>query len=425
MKHNFFLYVLVKDDNSCFKVGVSKSLHSRIRNLINYGPYDYSKSILIPNNTPKKMKQLEEEISSTFKKYNFQIKKLKKSNGETEWYHIECLYDIIKYLKEKLNHSISADINIITKDNWDNKITYMMSKEREKQKLYDEEIKKALRQYQTKKRNFEEFTKLIDKLIPLEIIGIKSIKFSNGYQYKILCKKNGKESAFLGHPKIIITDENSLNTNFICNAYHENQDYICYKINISDKKINKHWISTEFCKELNDYFYSRGYKKEIDNKLKDLLNFEIDYINSTVEYTGNKTIDNYIFNINGEFDRFLPHKMNNDFLEILYSDLDDYMKGKIDLKNYITFVLISLLIQRKYINGYDIYEDNEIEFTPNEFDCFFHNFFYTIFCEISRRHTYIENYELLTFENMLEKKENFYIEFNKDFIIDKIFLNKI
>ncbi|MGE4456145.1 MAG: GIY-YIG nuclease family protein [Arcobacteraceae bacterium] len=423
MRYNFFLYVLVKKDMSCFKVGISEALSSRIRNLVNFGPFDDNNSILIPSNTKSKMRIIEKDIKDTFRKYNFQIKKLKYSNGETEWYHIDCLYDVKQYMKNKLKHAISGNIKIITKEVWDSKINTLMTQTRDKQTLYNKQIKKALKQYHTKLQNFNEFTKLIDKLIPLEIVGIKSLKFPNGYRYIILCKKNGHESLLLDNPKITITNEKSFCTMFVCEASQENDEYICYKINLSNKEINKNWMSRDFIIELNDYFYNRGYKKEIHRELSYLLDFEIDYLNTKVSYTGNRMIDEYIFDINGNLDRLLPHNMNQEFLEIIFADLDNYLTRNKDLEHYLFIVFSVLLMQKAYTNREDIYTNPSLSFSQNEFNNFLSNYFYASFCEIGKRCQIVEKYDLFTLDNMLKTNENFTVQIDKNFI-EKYFAHK-
>ena len=421
MRYNFFLYILVRKDNTCFKVGITENITSRIRNLINFGPFDINKTKLIPLYTKKKIREWEKEIKERYKKYNFHIKTLKKSNGEQEWYSIDCLDKLINDLNHKIEISLTSDLKILNKDTWNNKISFLLSKERFNQKKYSQEIKESLLQFLTKMKNLNELKKLIDTLIPLEIIGIESIKYQNGYQYKILCKKGKTKISFLNNPQIILTEKNTFYSSFICDGSKENDEYICYKINLSNKELNKHWISKDFCSELNDYFYHRGYKKYIPLELKDLLNFEIDYFNAKIIYNGNKIIDEYIFNIFGKIDRYLPQKMNNDFLKIIFEDLDSYLREEKELEKYIFLIFISMLIQKKYLEGKNTL--NKASFSPTEFDLFINNFYSALFLELAKRNKYIDNYQILTFENILEENINTFIEFNRDFVIDCIMKN--
>lgn len=416
MQYNFFVYILVKKDIPCFKVGSSRTISTRLRNLSNYGAFDINKSIFLPSNTITKMKDLEKNIKNKFKKYNFQIEKLKKSNGETEWYHIECLDNLIKYLQEELKHSISANIKIIDKDIWGDKITNLLLKTRTKQNLYNQKIELALNQYITKQNNYKEFTKLINSMIPLEIVYIDFIKTIRGFYYKVLCKKNGKETQLLNNPKINLVREKEFSISSICTLSKENSNYICYQIDLSNNDINKSWLSKDFCKELNDYLYNRGYKKDLLDEFTSLLNLDMDYSKPfSVNYTGNKIIDDYIFNPFGEFDRFLPHKMSEDFLRIIYNDLSKNLES-----NYVYIIFLTLLAKKEFLKGKDILNSTKFYFSPIELNNFFNNFYFSLFCEIARRMKYIIKYELFTLENMLESKEDTIIEFNKDLILNKI-----
>lgn len=75
MRYNFFLYILVREDNTCFKVGISENITSRIRNLINFGPFNIYKTKLIPLYTKKKIREWEKEIKERYKKYLFYYQK--------------------------------------------------------------------------------------------------------------------------------------------------------------------------------------------------------------------------------------------------------------------------------------------------------------------------------------------------------------
>jgi hypothetical protein len=82
-----FVYVLMRTDGQCYKIGHTTSLQTRLRSLNrHFGPFSSEHSYAVRTGTKRQARKLEDALRTLLDSYSFTLPVGNKPNGQTEWF---------------------------------------------------------------------------------------------------------------------------------------------------------------------------------------------------------------------------------------------------------------------------------------------------------------------------------------------------
>lgn len=82
-----FMYVLMRTDGKCYKIGHTSSLQTRLRSLNRqFGPFSGEHSYAVRTRTKRQARKLEDALRTLLDSYSFTLPIGNKPNGQTEWF---------------------------------------------------------------------------------------------------------------------------------------------------------------------------------------------------------------------------------------------------------------------------------------------------------------------------------------------------
>ncbi len=366
-----FLYLLVRKDELCFKVGISSRFavkNGRVqKDLKNFGPFG-SKSQAIRMDSRKDAKKLEDKIKSTFSHYNFTIPLKQETNGKTEWYPMGCFDDINEYITSQLNskgfffegpETIPVDVFKSSRIN-KNRQQYITKKIRKTLPLI--EIKSS------NSKNLKNFSQIYKDALKQNIVGINRRETRDGLEYKLRVKNQHENIGLMTYGKLESKDEKG-NYSFAnyCNSILSSDNYQDISFRFPNQKlIGQHWTSEEHYQRLISLFNDicDAYPSYVDGIRKDwhfLKAEDVSVFRNEEEVTN--TFHKHIFKVELGLERFLPHNMPADVFDIILMQSIDFLSD--DRKDAKFEELLLWILSLKLIQT----GENSLEFTTqNLFD---------------------------------------------------------
>ncbi len=324
------IYVLVKENLPCFKLGITSNIDRRLSSLACYAPFSESKSHLIKLDRALTKKQLENGIGVKFRNYNLHIQKIKnknsnkkdKTNGETEWYDIACLKDMVSEIRHFLKQDDGIRQAFVPFG--DEKVKLVAKNANQKE--CNKNIEIALECYQSKKANQKVRKHILKIENDLHLVGVHNKSDENNASF-LLVTNNSPTKQKLNDFSIEASAKNKKTFANICTSIVkiDNKTYYDFKIPIS---LKQNWTSEDIVERTLSHFYELAKIKPLSEEYIKTIEKTKDWFKSgEVIFTGIKALDNYIFKCHG-MERFLPHKMPQDIFEIIMKEanLDDENK---------------------------------------------------------------------------------------------------
>ncbi|MGA1940281.1 GIY-YIG nuclease family protein [Arcobacter sp. YIC-310] len=410
------LYLLVKKDRPCFKIGFSFQIDIRSKQLRQFGSFDVSKSKKIFMYTKDEVTEFENKLKKTLKRFNINLPVEKRYNGHNEWFSMECYEDFLKLL---INH-----IKIEISDNYSKHFVDFEKEEIESlikvsssQQEYNSSFDFALKQYEIKKENNKSKLKALNFLSSLNIIGIDNLTTEERHKFKVLFDSNKKDIPDITFETL---DTNFKTFNRVFSSYKTNEEHTCLDINLNkDSTASSHWTSEESIKKILSYLNEKRHNS-ISKEYNEFVYRPIDYENSKVIFIGDELIDNFVFSVEG-IERFLPQNFSNEILERLSRDTEDFLYGS--LKNddnglYLVQVILMILTCHQNVIDIDSEKNLTTTFKINELMEYIQIYSFFIALESLYRKNILLEYSTPKIENIFDDID-INIKANHDYLIEQ------